>query len=326
MINTLPDRHSKILSSAIAQGDFDTLKHTIEQNKIDINSYLLPFYSPIIMAVLTSFGIKDETQKMDMLRYCLEKGADPNLNSKGGYNSLHVAVQQQALAKALNLFLEFGGDVNLTDKNGNTVAYWAIQGFPWRTEGEERKLHLTVLEKILMLGADLDHKNKFGITPRKWLEHSAEDVRQLVSECEKRNPVYQPSNTTQPKFPTNYKFPELVEQIRSLIPVKGRPENQAAEMLSALDMLKDEAHRNGNVNYYSQHKKLAELILTGLTSSTFFDRKEKDKMIKATKKLMNAKKPYLEDDVYDYLTDQICIYYRNDLAGNENKKWWKFWE
>jgi len=29
---------------------------------------------------------------------------------------------------------------------------------------------------------------------------------------------------------------------------------------------------------------------------------------------MNAKQPYLKDDVYDYLVDQICLYYSRKKA------------
>lgn len=329
MINTIPEQHRQALSSAIAKGDFESMRKIIEGNKIDLDAYEEQFYTPILMAVLTSYGIKDESERVSMLRYCIENGANPNLNCKAGYNSLHVAVQQQRLISALDLFLDFGGDVNLADNSGATVAYWAIQSFPWRTEAEERQLHLKVLEKIFMLGADLDRKNKFGVTPRKWLERAPEDVKALADNCEKLNPVYKPSNTIQPEFPTKLKYPDIVNHIRTnLIPVQGKSETIEGEMLRGLDNLRDEAQRNGNVNFYKVHKEYAELISATLNNATFFNQKEKEKITKATKKLMHAKKPYLEDDLYDYLTDQICVFYRHKNAGQQNdnnQKWWKFW-
>ncbi|WP_302850500.1 hypothetical protein [Chryseobacterium sp. SSA4.19] len=43
---------------------------------------------------------------------------------------------------------------------------------------------------------------------------------------------------------------------------------------------------------------------------------------------MKAEDPCLEDDVYDYLTDQICIFHLK-INNNEFKtvknRWWKFW-
>lgn len=314
-MNTIPEQHRPALSSAIAKGDFDTMRSIIEGNNIDLNAYEEQFQTPILMGVLTSYGIKNESERVEMLRYLLENGANPNLNCKAGYNSLHVAVQQQSLIKALDLFLDFGGDVNLADNNGGTVAYWAIQSFPWRTEGEERQFHLTVLEKIFMAGADLDRKNKFGVTPRVWLERSAEDVKALAGKCEKLNPVYKASETQQPEFPTKLKHPEIAKHIRTnLIPVRGQADTTEGEMLRGLDNLRDEAHRNGNANFGKTHKEYADFIGSTLTQAPFFDNKEKDKISSAAKKLTYAKKPYLEDDVYDYLTDQICAYYQQKNA------------
>lgn len=195
------------------------------------------------------------------------------------------------------------------------MAYWAIQSFPWRTEGEERQFHLKVLEKIFMLGADLDRKNKFGVTPRIWLERSAEDVKALADKCEKLNPVYKPIETVQPEFPTKLKYPEIAKHIRTnLIPVRGQAETTEGEMLRGLDNLRDEAHRNGNVNFSKTHKEYADFISSTLNKASFFDKKEKDKISSAVKKLTYARKPYLEDDVYDYLTDQICLYYQQNSS------------
>ncbi len=315
MINTIPEQHKRALSLAIAKGEFESMRNIIEGNNIDLNAYEEQFYTPMIMDVLTSYGIKNESDRVNILRYCLENGANPNLKCKAGYNSLHVAVQQQRLIAALDLFLDFGGDVNLADNNGGTVAYWAIQSFPWRTEGQERQFHLKVLEKIFMLGADLDRKNKFGVTPRVWLERSAEDVKALADKCEKLNPVYKPSETLQPEFPTKLKYPEIAKHIRTnLIPVQGKADTTEGEMLRGLDNLRDEAHRNGNVNFSKTHQEYVDFIASTLTKSSFFEKKEKDKIISAASKLSYAKKPYLEDDVYDYLTDQICIFYQQNSS------------
>ncbi|MEJ2884346.1 ankyrin repeat domain-containing protein [Pedobacter sp. GR22-6] len=314
-MNTIPEQHRQALSSAIAKGEFDSMRSIIEANNIDLNAYEEQFHTPILMGVLTSYGIKNENERVEMLRYLLENGANPNLNCKAGYNSLHVAVQQQRLIKPLDLFLDFGGDVNLADNNGGTVAYWAIQSFPWRTEGEERQFHLKVLEKIFMAGADLDRKNKYGVTPRIWLERSAEDVKDLAGKCEKLKPVYKASETQQPEFPTKLKYPEIAKHIRTnLIPVRGKADTTEGEMLRGLDNLRDEAHRNGNVNFGKTHKEYADFIASTLTQAPFFDKKEKDKISSAAKKLTYAKKPYLEDDVFDYLTDQICVYYKQKNA------------
>ncbi|WP_027388667.1 ankyrin repeat domain-containing protein [Chryseobacterium gregarium] len=328
-IQFIPDKHQRSLLSAIANGDLDQIKKIIGQNGIDANVYDHRTFSPIMMEALTSFGIKDEDDRLKILRFFLDHGADPNLNCKSGYNALHIAVQQERLVRALDLFLDFGGDVNSADQNGATVAYWAIQGFPWKAEGELRQKHLNVVEKIMMLGADLGRKNKFGVAPRDWLERSPEDLRQLVRKCEKLNPRYQESSTIQPDFPTHYTYPDIVKYIRThLIPVRGEAETLEGEMLRGLDILQDEAYRNGNANYSKTHKDFAAFILDNLTTFTKTGSDDIEKITEAVKKLMNPEKPYLEDDVYDYLTDQICLFHlkiNNDEFETVNKKWWKFW-
>jgi hypothetical protein len=310
MIKIIPEQHREPLSMAIAKGELNQVKRLVEQNDIDVDAFSdEEFYTPILMDALTSYGIKDENDRLTMLRFFLEKGANPNTNCKAGYNSLHVAVQQESLVKALDLFLDFGGDVNLTDRNGGTVAYWAIQGFPWRKEGDERQLHLKVVEKILMLGADLDFENKFGVTPRKWLGSAPEDVKQLVKKCEKLKPVYTPSSLLQPKFPTNLLYPEIAKKIwQELVPPIGQCKTVQGELLRAVEKLRDEAQRNGNVNYHESHKLLAKFVLDTLINCEIFDKKEIAKIKSETKKLMKANSPYTEDDAYDYLTDRICVF------------------
>lgn len=311
MIKLVPEHLRRDLSMAIAKGEFDGVRKIIEVNRIDADSFIdTEAYKPIIMEALLSYGIKNEADRLVMLRYLLEKGANPNTNCKSGYNCLHIAVQREKLAKALDLFLDFNADVNITDTNGANIIYWSIECFPWRTEGEERAFHLNLMEKILMLGADLDQQNKFGVTPRKWLQHKPEDVKQLVDKCEKLKPVYQPSRILQPEFPTSLQYPEIAKKIwKELVPPRGQADTVQGELLRAIEKLRDEAQRNGNINYYESHKLLAKFILETLTNSGIFDRKELSKIKTETKKLMKASEPYIADDAYDYLTDMICIFY-----------------
>lgn len=87
---------------AIAKGEFGQVKSMVEQNDIDVDSFSDDeSYTPLLMKVLTSYGMKDENKKLTMLRYFLERGA--NTNCKSGYNSLHLAVQNESLVKAIML-------------------------------------------------------------------------------------------------------------------------------------------------------------------------------------------------------------------------------
>jgi len=306
---------------AIARGEFDNFKKLVEQNYLDVDAFIdNKNYTPVLMEILLSRGISDENNRLTMLHYVLDKGANPNTKCKAGYNCLHIAARQPKLAKALDLFLDFNGDVNCTDENGATVAYWAIQSFPWRTQGADRQVHLNLIERIVMLGASLDHKNKFGSSPRDWLARTSEDVKALVAGCEKLNPVYKPGTSVQPKFPTHLQNPEIAQKIwKELVPPIGQAGTVQGELLRAIEKLRDEAQRNGNINFSNSHKLLAQFISDSLINSTLFDKNEMAKIKSECKKLMKASDPYTEDDVYDYLTDQVCVFFQKnkDLIQHE---------
>ncbi|SHG40977.1 ankyrin repeat domain-containing protein [Pedobacter caeni] len=310
-LKLIPAQHRAELSMAIAKGKIKELKTIIEQNDIDVDAFVDDvYYTPLIMKAVTSFGIAEEEDRLIMIRYLLEKGANPNVKCKSGYNSLHVTLQQEKLVKVSALLLEFNGDVNLPDHNGCTVAYWALQGFPWRTEAEVRQLHLNVVEQIMMLGADLDYPNRHGVTPRKWLEHTPEDVKLLVARCALLKPVYRPDPKLQSEFPSDLQHSDVAKKIwKTMVPPSGQADTVQGELLRAIEKLRDEAHRNGNINYSASHKLLAQFVMNTLINSELFNQKEIAQIKREAKKLMKASAPYLEDDAYDYLTDQICIFY-----------------
>jgi hypothetical protein len=321
MIKIIPAEYRSALSLAIAKGPVTTAIDIITTSQTDVDAYMDDkSYTPLVMAVVTSY-INNVDERLHLLRYVLEKGANPNTKCKNGYNSLHVAVQQEKLTRELDLLLDFGGDVNIADRNGATVAYWAIQGFPWRTAGEERALHLRVLEKIMMAGADLDQKNKFGVTPRSWLARSPEDVKALVEKCEALHPVYVPSVTLDPVFPTNLTYPTVAKEIwRNLVPAMGQAATVQGELLRAVEKLRDEAQRNGNINYSDSHLQLAKFIMNTLIDAGLFDKSTQALIKSSSKKLMKANSPYLEDDAYDYLVDQVCEFYLKHPAPIPHEK------
>jgi ankyrin repeat protein len=301
------------LSAAIANGDGKAVQHLIEQHHIEVDAYMdRQFYSPVVMELLCSDGFKSEQTRLTLLRYVLEKGANPNKSCKSGYNCLHLAAQHDQMAAALSLFLEFKGDVNLQDHNGAVVAYWAIQSFPWRKTGADRQLHLDVLEKIFMLGANLDLKNKYGVSPRDWLERSPDDVQELAEKCARLNPVYVPGEVLTPEFPSSLQYPEIAQKIwNELVPLSGPSDNIFGEMLRSVEKLRDEAQRNGNINYYAAHKQMAVFVRDTLIQSGIFDKKVVAEIKKAASKMLKAGTPCIEDEPYDFLTDQICLLYNN---------------
>jgi ankyrin repeat protein len=191
------------LSLAIARGATDQVQLLVEENNLDVNACLSDgFWMPVLMEALLSSGFASVQQRLPLLRYLLEEGANPNICCSKGYNCLHIAVQQKKYIHAMDLFLDYDADVNVTDADGSNVVYWGIQAFLLRKEEaeEDRALSLKVLEKILLRGADLDQKNRYDMNARAWLGHAAPEVRDLVARWEEGSPAVRPAFTVQPRF------------------------------------------------------------------------------------------------------------------------------
>jgi len=199
----IPTSEWNALSLAIARGDTDQVRTLVEENHLDVNACLSDgFWMPVLMEALLSSGFPSEQERLPMLRYLLEEGANPNICCSKGYNCLHIAIQQPKYIHAMDLFLDYEADVNVPDGDGSNVAYWAIQAFLLRKDepAEERTLSLKVLEKILLGGADLDQTNRYDMSARAWLDHAAPEVRALVARWEAGSPAVRPAYTVQPRF------------------------------------------------------------------------------------------------------------------------------
>src|ERR1700761_7825734 len=116
------------ISLAIASGDTTGTQRLVEEYHLDVNAFVdSGSWMPLLMEALLSYGFDSEEDRLVLLRYLLEKGADPNICCLRGYNCLHIAVQQEKYVKALDLFLDYHADVNIGDEDGSNVVYWAIQ-------------------------------------------------------------------------------------------------------------------------------------------------------------------------------------------------------
>jgi hypothetical protein len=344
MPNLIPDEHRNALSLAITRGDTNQVRYLVEEYYLDANAFLddCPTCMPVLMDALLSNGFSTEDDRLSLLRYLLEKGANPNIYCRKGYNCLHVAVQQDKFIRSLDLFLDHNADVNVPDADGANIVYWAIQGFLLRKTAEaDREQYLRVLEKILLLGADLDQRTRYDMNAREWLEHAAPEVRDLVALWEERKPSVRPVTTVQPKFPSHLQYPAIARKIwRESAPVlSANPGTKlpllgstgpstglspqpatassiavpvtslAGRLLTAVEILREEAQQHGNAAYGKRHKRMAIFVRDTLVKSGIFDKTTIDRIRSATASLMKASKPYVQDDVYDQLVDLICVFY-----------------
>jgi hypothetical protein len=244
MPKLIPTTQWNALSLAIGRGDTDRVKHLVEDHGLEMDAFLDDLSCmPVLMEALLSNGFPSEAERLPFLRYLLERGANPNVCCRKGYNCLHIAVQQERYIPALDLFLDFPADVNIPDADGANVVYWAIQGFLLRKEALDpatRAQHLKVLEKMLLLGADLDQRTRYGMNAREWLEHAAPEVKELVARWEKGTPTVHAVTTVQPRFPTHLLYPDLARKIwnEGMSPA-GRAVTVPGELLSAVETLRE---------------------------------------------------------------------------------------
>jgi hypothetical protein len=298
------------LSLSIAKGDTTGVQHLVEDYAIDVNAFTdSRSWMPVLMEALLSYGFESEEERLQLLRYLLEKGANPNICCYRGYNCLHIAVQQERYVKALDLFLDFNPDVNIGDEDGSNVIFWAVQGWLLRKNDDSRAEQLRVFGKILRRGADLDLENRYGMTARKWLELATPEVKEMVAKWEAGKPAIRAVSTVQPAI-SRLRDPELAYRMwNDLVPASGPASTLQGELLRSVERLRDEAQQNGNANYRKDHRRMAVFVRDTLVRSGIFDKGEVETIRNGTHLLMKASRPYTKNDVFDHLVDQVCVFY-----------------
>jgi len=85
----------------------------------------------------------------------LQQGADPNYQNKWGYNSLHIAGENERISySVIDLLLSKGANIEANDYAGNTPLHVAVLN----------KNHL-VSSYLIAKGADINAINNYGQTP-----------------------------------------------------------------------------------------------------------------------------------------------------------------
>lgn len=166
----------------------------IEKGDININQYLDNSNSILINAVNCSYQFQDTKEQLELINYLLENNADVNYKNNNGFNALHLALAYHTLSKT-SLLLIRNGNPTINDaenKNGNSPIFTAIReyGLTWRDEQKEvNQLRFEIIKELLKRGADLDQKNRHGISSRKWLETIAENdkLHELIKEYDKQS-------------------------------------------------------------------------------------------------------------------------------------------
>jgi len=108
------------LRLAVEKGDLHTIKKIIEkdfkshQNLIDLNTKSQDQWT--LLHIATSEG------NYSIVKYLLEKGADPNIQSANQRTALHISCMRGHLS-IVNICLQNKANINMTDMDGNTAVH-----------------------------------------------------------------------------------------------------------------------------------------------------------------------------------------------------------
>ena len=112
---------------------------------------------------------------------------------------------------------------------------------------------------------------------------------------------------------------------KTLVPKSGQAPFVQAEILRAIEKLRWEAQGNGNINWDDRFEMLVDYIEQRLTSEACFSDAAKASIHEDLSRLrgfrpvnettdasdLEAHGPYINDDLYDRLTEHLIVYCRN---------------
>jgi hypothetical protein len=105
-------------------------------------------------------------------------------------------------------------------------------------------------------------------------------------------------------------FEEAKQIWKSFVPKSGQAETVQGELLRAVEKLRDEALRNGNMNWDEGFEILLNYLENKLTDNKVFSEEKIGRIKLILARLKNFDNPYLKDDLYDELGDRVVDYYK----------------
>lgn len=96
---------------------------------------------------------------------------------------------------------------------------------------------------------------------------------------------------------------------KNYVPQSGQSEFVQGELLRAVEKLRYEAQDNGNANWDGGHEVLAVYIKITLIDDGKFDVSQQRQITGDIARLLDFDNPYLEDDIYDRLTERVVDFF-----------------
>ncbi|MCX2680100.1 hypothetical protein OOZ15_09135 [Galbibacter sp. EGI 63066] len=109
---------------------------------------------------------------------------------------------------------------------------------------------------------------------------------------------------------------------QNYVPESGQSKYVQGELLRAIEKLRDEAHRNGNINFNEKcHGILIDYLRKKLSDKKVFNQKTIEQINTDLDKLSIEDKPYSEDDIFDRISNRVvdwCMLYHEPISHEEN--------
>ena len=161
----LKDRNGKTLIHMVLDSDIDdkagAIRYLVGRGADpDLRSW---DEKTALQAVFAS----DINEKQAVIEYLLDNGADPNMEDSGGSTLLHAVFfsRMEGRQNMVRYLLAHGADPDHRDKQGNTVLHKALSpGLRYRDGVSDEEI-ISWLEPLTEKGADLDARNRAGMTP-----------------------------------------------------------------------------------------------------------------------------------------------------------------
>ncbi|AJH17093.1 hypothetical protein ACFVV6_26855 [Bacillus mycoides] len=100
-------------------------------------------------------------------------------------------------------------------------------------------------------------------------------------------------------------FEEAKSIWKSQVPKNGQSDTIEGELIRAVEKLRYEAQNNGNGNWDEGLERFCEYIWDILNDSKTFESNSLEEIKFDIKTLLDYENPYLEDDLYDRITDRV---------------------
>jgi hypothetical protein len=97
---------------------------------------------------------------------------------------------------------------------------------------------------------------------------------------------------------------------KTCVPKSGQANTVEGELLRAVEKLRDEATRNGNSNWDKGFEILLAYLEQRLLDAAVYSAPVIASTKSALTRLHNFDEPYLDDDLYDTLSDRVVEYFR----------------